>query len=45
MTELGMDLAVETPSGSQAVRIAFDHRLADSDDARATLIAMARLAH
>ena len=39
---LGMDLSVETGSGPRTVRIPFDHRLADADDARQTLIAMAR---
>jgi len=39
---VGMDLAVETAKGKVAVRIAFDHEIRDSDDARDTLIAMAR---
>jgi putative heme iron utilization protein len=38
----GMDLAVDTGSGSVDVRIPFDHELRDADDARDTLIALAR---
>ena len=40
----GMGLEVETDHGTVATRIAFDHRLQDADDARQTLIAMARQA-
>jgi putative heme iron utilization protein len=40
----GMELGVETPGGRIVTRIAFDHVLADSGDARDTLIAMARQA-
>lgn len=42
MDATGLDLEVETPSGSQPARIAFDHTLEDADDAQATLIRMAR---
>jgi putative heme iron utilization protein len=42
LDELGMDLAVESASGPRMARISFPHRLADADDARQTLIAMAR---
>jgi len=38
----GMELAVETDAGPAAVRIAFDHEIQDADDARDTLIALAR---
>jgi len=38
----GMDLAIQTEAGPAAVRIAFDHELQDADDARDTLIALAR---
>ena len=37
-----MVLDVATSEGRHAVRIAFDHPLQDADDARVTLIAMAR---
>ncbi len=36
----GMDLDVETPHGAQRIRIPFDHRLADDDDAQHTLVEM-----
>lgn len=36
----GMDLDVETPDGVQRIRIPFDHRLADDDDAQHTLVEM-----
>jgi putative heme iron utilization protein len=39
-----MELAVETEAGRIVTRIAFDHVLADKDDARDTLIRMARAA-
>lgn len=38
----GMDLEVETTGGFVTARVAFDHTLQDADDARQTLIAMAR---
>lgn len=38
----GMDLEVVTSGGAQTTRISFDHAIRDSDDARDTLIAMAR---
>jgi putative heme iron utilization protein len=38
----GLDLEVETATGSHTVRITFDHSLEDAGDARATLIRMAR---
>ncbi len=38
----GMDLEVDTAQGERPTRIAFDHAVRDADDARATLIAMAR---
>ena len=38
----GMDLDVVTGGETRATRIAFDHALADADDARETFIAMAR---
>jgi len=38
----GMDIDVETAAGPTPVRIAFDHELRDGDDARDTLIAMAK---
>jgi len=41
MDASGMDLAVLTADGVQAVHVAFDHTLIDSDDARQTLIRMA----
>ena len=37
----GFDLEVEAAAGRRTVRIAFDHELADADDARHTLIRMA----
>lgn len=37
-----MELEVVTSDGADRARIRFDHSLADADDARATLIAMAR---
>ncbi len=37
-----MILEVVTERGRQTLRIAFDHALRDADDARVTLIAMAR---
>jgi putative heme iron utilization protein len=40
---IGMDLVVETGAGSIAVHIPFDHELRDADDARDTLIALARV--
>jgi len=39
---VGMDLAVETDAGRVALRIPFDHEIRDADDARDTLIALAR---
>lgn len=36
----GMDLHVEMPDGAQRIRIAFDHRLEDDDDAQRTLVEM-----
>jgi putative heme iron utilization protein len=39
-----MELAVETGAGRIVTRIAFDHVLADKDDARDTLIRKARAA-
>ena len=39
-----MQLEVTSGGERRSVRIAFDHVLADSDDARTTLIAMARKA-
>ena len=38
----GMDLDVETGEGERSARILFDHAVRDADDARVTLIAMAR---
>jgi putative heme iron utilization protein len=38
----GMDIAVDSATGPRSVRIAFDHELRDGDDARDTLIAMAK---
>jgi putative heme iron utilization protein len=38
----GMDLDVETAAGERPTRILFDHAVRDADDARVTLIAMAR---
>jgi putative heme iron utilization protein len=38
----GMDLDVQTPSGARSVRVAFDHTLLDADDAKETLIRLAR---
>jgi putative heme iron utilization protein len=38
----GMDLDVETAEGARRTRILFDHAIRDADDARVTLIAMAR---
>jgi putative heme iron utilization protein len=38
----GMDLEVALPETITRVRIAFDHTLVDADDARQTLIRMAR---
>ena len=40
----GIDVHVVMPSGGRSVRIAFDHAVRDTDDARQTLIAMARTA-
>jgi putative heme iron utilization protein len=37
-----MELKVDTGAGRIVTRIGFDHELADSDDARDTLIKMAR---
>jgi len=39
---IGMDLAVETDLGPVKLRIPFDHELRDADDARDTLISLAR---
>ncbi len=39
-----MELGVETGAGRIVVRIGFDHELADGDDARDTLIKLARQA-
>jgi putative heme iron utilization protein len=36
----GMELNVEMPDGEKRIRIAFDHVLADDDDAQSTLIEM-----
>jgi len=41
MDAAGMTLAVSLGPGQRSVRIAFDHVLQDTDDARRTLIAMA----
>jgi putative heme iron utilization protein len=39
----GMDLEVSTSAGTTTTaRVLFDHAVADADDARATLIALAR---
>lgn len=38
----GMDLDVITSAGARTTRILFDHAVRDADDARDTLIAMAR---
>jgi putative heme iron utilization protein len=38
----GMDIEVTGDAGSGIVRIPFDHVIVDTDDARDTLIAMAR---
>jgi putative heme iron utilization protein len=38
----GMDIEVDSAGGPLPVRIAFDHELRDGDDARDTLIAMAK---
>ena len=38
----GMDLEVVTSAGTSAARVLFDHALCDADDARVTLIALAR---
>ncbi|WP_448560414.1 DUF2470 domain-containing protein [Trichothermofontia sp.] len=40
----GMDLLAEVDGTPQPVRIPFDHRLQDSEDAHQTLIAMVRQA-
>jgi putative heme iron utilization protein len=40
-----MTLAVVTTDARETVRVPFDHRLRDADDARDTLIAMARRTH
>ena len=40
----GMDLDVEADGQSSTVRIAFDHKLTDSEDAHQTLIAMVKQA-
>ncbi len=40
----GIELSVETEPGRVVARVEFDHVLADTDDARETLIAMARRA-
>lgn len=42
MDAAGMDLEVVTSAGTSAARVLFDHAVADADDARVTLIAMAR---
>ncbi len=44
LDERTMDLAVDTAAGRINTRIAFDHVLADTSDARDTLIKMARAA-
>jgi len=44
MDETGMDLDVRTDAGAQVARVAFDHTLLDADDAKDTLIRMARQA-
>ena len=41
MDARGMDLRVETPSGTRDVRIDFDHTIADAEDAKQTLIRLA----
>lgn len=40
----GMDLGIDTGGAHVATRVAFDHELQDADDARETLIALARRA-
>ncbi|WP_448570884.1 DUF2470 domain-containing protein [Trichothermofontia sp.] len=40
----GMDLLAQVAGSTQPVRILFDHRLQDSEDAHQTLIAMVRQA-
>ncbi len=40
----GMDLLAQVEGSTQPVRISFDHRLQDSEDAHQTLIAMVRQA-
>jgi putative heme iron utilization protein len=40
----GMDLNAEVEGNTIAVRIAFDHRLTDSEDAHQTLISLVRAA-
>ncbi len=39
---LGMDIDVDSAAGRATVRVAFDHEIRDADDARDTLIAMAK---
>ena len=36
----GMDLQVKMPDGNRNIRILFDHRLDDDDDAQSTLVEM-----
>jgi putative heme iron utilization protein len=38
----GLDMHVQTTAGEVDLRVAFDHSLADADDAQQTLIRMAR---
>jgi putative heme iron utilization protein len=40
----GMDLEVDAATGCQTIRIVFEQRLTDSEDAHQTLIAMVRQA-
>jgi hypothetical protein len=37
-----MDIDVDSAAGRATVRVAFDHEIRDADDARDTLIAMAK---
>ncbi len=41
--DTGMTIEAQTGDAHDVVRIAFDHTLSDADDARDTLIAMARV--
>jgi putative heme iron utilization protein len=44
LDEQAMELAVDTAAGPTVTRIAFDHVLTDTSDARDTLISLARAA-